>query len=346
MLPAKLRPMDFRSIASHLISGRELESAQARELMRLMIAGEATEGQIGAALGALAAKGTTSRELADFATVVREHATEVLGGPPNLVDTCGTGGGAPSFNISTAAALVASAAGATIAKHGNRAVTSTCGSADVLEAFGVRLGLEPEKILHLLETVGLAFMFAPNHHPALKHVGKVRKELGFRTVFNLIGPLANPAGASRQLVGVYDPNLVRPMAEALASLGIDKAFVVHGDDGLDEISPVTSTRVARVESGTVQEEIWQPEDFGLEAIEPAACAEGGSLGENASILREAIGDPDSPRCAAVLPSAAAAIFLAGLESDLLKSQGRAREAVASGRAAEKLVQLAEASQAA
>lgn len=314
--------------------------------MRLMISGEATEGQIGAALAALAAKGVTSRELADFASEVQQHATEVKGGPPTLVDTCGTGGGAPSFNISTAAAITACAAGAAIAKHGNRAVTSTCGSADVLEAFGVRIGLEPEKILHLLDSIGIAFMFAPAHHPALKNVGNVRRELGFRTVFNMLGPLANPAGASRQLIGVYDPSLVRPMAEAAAAIGIERAFVVHGNDGLDEISPVTSTRVAQVAKGAVSDLEWQPEDFGLDPVEPAACAEGRDLDENAAILCEAISNADSPRCAAILPSAAAAIVLAGLETELPAAAARARDAVASGSALAKLEQLAEASQAA
>src|SRR5687768_5986088 len=173
--------MDFSQIAGRLLAGHELTADEARTLMRLMISGDATEGQIGGALSLLSQKGVSGKELAAFAEEVREHATIVKGAPENLVDTCGTGGGASSFNISTAAAIIASAAGACIAKHGNRSVTSKCGSADVLEALGVRIGLEPEKLLRMLETIGIAFMFAPAHHPALKYVGKVRKELGFRT---------------------------------------------------------------------------------------------------------------------------------------------------------------------
>src|SRR6185503_3488462 len=167
--------------------------------------------------------------------------------------------------------------GATIAKHGNRSVTSKCGSADVLESLGVRIGQEPEKLLHMLESIGIAFMFAPAHHPALKYVGKVRKELGFRTIFNMLGPLANPAGAKRQLIGVYDKTLLKPMAEALAILGVEKAYVVHGDDGLDEVSPVSNTSVTEVNSGSVTERTFAPSDFGMEPLDQGSLTCGESV---------------------------------------------------------------------
>ena len=337
--------MDFSHLAGRLIAGHELAANEARALMCLMITGEASEGQIGSALSLLSQKGVTGHELAAFAEEVREHATAVRGAPENLVDTCGTGGGAPSFNISTAAAIIASAAGATIAKHGNRSVTSKCGSADVLEALGVRIGLEPEKLLHMLESIGIAFMFAPAHHPALKYVGKVRKELGFRTIFNMLGPLANPAGAKRQLIGVYDKTLLMPMAEALAALGVEKAYVVHGNDGLDEVSPVTTTSTAIVDGGKVHSESLSPKDFGLEPLDPAALAAGETVEENAALLIEAISDAGSKRFLAVLPSAAVAISLAGLGSSFEKCAELARNAVKIGAAKAKLNQLAEGSQA-
>lgn len=337
--------VEFTPLISHILAGRALEAGQARELIRGMITGELTEGQIGAALAALAMKGVDGRELAAFAAEVRAHATAVQSGPADLVDTCGTGGGAPSFNISTAAALIASAAGATIAKHGNRAVTSACGSADVLEALGVRIGADPEHLLHMLETVGIAFMFAPAHHPALKHVGKVRRELGFRSIFNMLGPLANPAGAKRLLIGAYDPALLRPMAEALAALGTERAFVVHGEDGLDEISPATGTYVCEVREGSVVERTIGPSDFRLEPVHPAALAPGDTLVDNAALLVEAISDAGSSRAKAVLPSAAVAIYLAGRASDLPRGAEMALEAIRSGAAAQKLQALVEASQA-
>jgi len=338
--------MEFAPFAYGVLAGRPLDAESAQTLMRAMITGELTEGQIGAALALLAAKGVSGAELAAFAAEVRAHATQVQSSHPDLVDTCGTGGGASSFNISTAAALIAAAAGVTIAKHCNRAVTSACGSADVLEHLGVPVGSEPEQLLHMLDTVGIAFMFAPSHHPALKHVGKVRRELGFRTIFNMIGPLANPAGAKRQLVGVFDPGILRPMAEALAALGTERAFIVHGNDGLDEISPITSTSVCEVSDGNVIDRSLSPEDFELTPVSPSAIAPDDSIAGNAAILIEAISDPDSARCRAVMPSAAAAIFLGGRAPDLKSAAAKAHESVANGSAKRKLEALAEASQAA
>lgn len=304
--------------------------------MGYLIQGEATEAQIAGALVALAAKGATAGELAAFASLLREHAVVVKSDQPNLIDTCGTGGGLPSFNLSTAAAIVASAAGVPVAKHGNRAVTSTCGSADVLESLGVRLTADPEAAAHILSTVGIVFLFAPAYHPALKAVGKVRRELQVRTVFNQLGPLLNPAGAKRQLVGVFDPSLLRPTAEALGLLGLEHGFVVCGEDGLDEVSPCGPTRVVEVRAGKLTETTLRPEDFGQTPVPVEAIAPGADVAENAAILREAIRDPDSPRSKAILPGAAMAVYLGG-NADTFADAARVAEfAIRSGAAARKL----------
>lgn len=329
----------FAEIIHPLLERRDLTREQAMGLMRFLMSGEASDAQIGAALIAMRMKGCTTQELAAFATVLREHAATISHSYSDLVDTCGTGGGSPSFNISTAAALVAAAAGVKIAKHGNRGQTSSCGSADVLETLGVVIQSDPERLLYMLDTVGIVFLFAQAHHRAMAHVGPARKELQVRTIFNQLGPLANPAGATRQLIGVYDPVLMRSMGEALNQLGTERALIVHGDDGLDEISPVGSTHYIKVWNGRVTPGQFSPNDFGLEPVEPSALAPGESLEENGAILREAISDANSKRCHAVLPSAAAAIWLAGLVHDLKEGAAMARETVESGKAAAKLDQL-------
>jgi anthranilate phosphoribosyltransferase len=331
--------MDFPTLLAPLAEGKDLAPDQAEALMDYLMGGEATAAQIGGALMALRVKGTTTAELAAFARVLRRHAATLRHEYDDLVDTCGTGGGRPSFNISTAAAVAASAAGVRIAKHGNRAVTSRCGSADVLEALGVRLEADPERLLHLLDTVGLVFLFAPHHHPAMRHVGPARRELGVRTVFNQLGPLANPACASRQLIGVYEPGLMRSMGEALRVLGTRRALIVHGRDGLDEISPVADTEYVKVWDGQVTSGRLSVKDFGLDAVPEDALAPGETAEENAAILREALEDPSSPRSRAILPSAAAAIWLGGQAENLPSATERAREAVASGAAARKLGEL-------
>lgn len=329
----------FAEIIHPLLERRDLTRDQARALMRFLMSGEATDAQVGAALIALRIKGCTTQELAAFASVLREHAATISHSFSNLVDTCGTGGGIPSFNISTAAAIVACAAGAKIAKHGNRAQTSACGSADVLEALGVVIQADPERLLHILESVGIVFLFAQAHHHAMRHVGPARKQLQVRTVFNQLGPLANPAGATRQLIGVYDPALMRSMGEALNLLGTQRALIVHGDDGLDEISPVGTTHYIKVWDGRVSPGQFGPADFGCDPVDPSALAPGDSLESNAAILREAISDGGSPRAQVVVPSAAAAIWLAGLAHDLKEAAALARETVRDGRAARKLDEL-------
>jgi anthranilate phosphoribosyltransferase len=336
--------MSFPDLVQPLIERKDLSESQAVELMRHLMSGEATEAQIGGVLLGLRIKGCTTRELAAFASVLRERAASVTHSFDDLVDTCGTGGGIPSFNISTAAAIVAAAAGVRIAKHGNRGVTSKCGSADVLEHLGVRIGGDQETLAHQLDTSRIVFLFAPSHHPAMRYVGKARQELGLRTVFNQLGPLANPAGAKRQLIGVYDGALMRSMAEALRLLGSERVLIVHGDDGLDEISPCTTTEYVRIWDGKISTGKFSPSDFGTELVDPAALEPADDCDGNAAILREAISDLESPRAQAILPSAAAAIWIGGLEDNLIAATDRARAAISSGRATEKLEQLIVASE--
>lgn len=309
--------------------------------MAYLVDGEASELEIGAALTAIRAKGATAVELAAFAAIIRKRAESVKTELPDLVDTCGTGGGHSTFNISTAAAIIASAAGAKVAKHGNRAVTSNCGSADVLEALGVRLGSEPEHVLHQLESIGLAFFFAPHHHPTLRNVAAARKALGIRTVFNQLGPLANPADAKRQLIGVYDRRLTHRMGEALRLLGTHRALVVHGADGLDEISPCAGTFVTKLWDGHVTEIEFSPKDFDIDPLRLEQIAPGATIAENATMLRAAISEPQSVYCAAAIPSAAAALWLAGMANDVREGAARARDAVTSGAAIHKLQSLVE-----
>jgi len=335
--------MTYAELVLPLVQRRDLDPERAGALMRFLIGGEATDAQIGGVLLALRVKGCTTRELAAFAAELRAHAAVLPSNPDGLVDTCGTGGGIPSFNISTAAAFVAAGAGVRIAKHGNRAMSSKCGSADVLEAMGVPFGGEPEHLAHVLESVGLVFMFAQSHHPAMRHVARARKELGQRTVFNQLGPLLNPAGARRQLIGVYDPGLMRSMGEALNHLGCERAYLVHGLEGLDEISPSGPTEVVRVWHGRVSGETFEPKDFGLEPVDASALEPGETIEEAAAILREAITDPESPRAQAIVPSAAAAIHLAGIADTLPEAAERALQSIAGGAALAKLERLVEES---
>jgi len=323
-------PKTFGEMMQPVLESRDLDPATAEALMGYLMGGDATDAQIGAMLAAYRVKGANTRELAAFARVLREKSLQVAHDIPNLVDTCGTGGGIPSFNLSTAAAIVAASAGAKIAKHGNRAVTSTCGSADVLEAAGIKFGGDPEQLGHQLATLGIVFLFAPSHHPAMKHVGGARKQLGFRTVFNQLGPLANPAGAKRQLIGVYEVAIMRSMGEALKELGAERALIVRGTDGLDEISPCAPTEFVRLEDGYVSVGTFTPADFGLEPIDASALVPGKDLVASARILEEAVTDADSPRCAAILPNAAAALWLAGVAQDLAEGAAFARNAVRNG----------------
>jgi anthranilate phosphoribosyltransferase len=331
--------MTFSELVQPLVERKDLNEVQAANLMTYVMSGDATDAQIGAVLLGLRMKGCTTIELASFVRVLRSKAAAIGHSHTNLVDTCGTGGGAKSFNISTAAALIASAAGANIAKHGNRAVTSSCGSADVLESLGVIITGDHERLAHILDAAHIVFLFAQAHHPSWRHVGKARKDLGVRTVFNQLGPLLNPAGASRQLIGVYDAGLMRSMGEALKMLDCERALLVHGCDGLDEISPVTDTQVVKVWDGEVTSGLLTLSEFGLSPVPASALEPGSTVAENADILKESISNPHSVRAHAVLPSAAAAIWIAGLETSLPDAVERAREAISSGAAYSKLEQL-------
>ena len=258
---------------ARLLDGEDLSRAESRDVMGSIMAGEATPAQIGGFLVALRLKGETPAEIAGAAEAMRSHAIMVRPKRDDLVDTAGTGGdGGKTFNISTAAALVAAAAGAGVAKHGNRSVSSQSGSADVLEALGFELDLTPERIADSIDTLGFGFMFAPVHHPAMKHAGPVRHELAARTVFNVLGPLTNPAGARAQVVGVYSPHLVPVIADVLAQLDARRAFVVHGAGGIDELSPAGPNLVCEVVDGSVTRREIDPLELGIRAATRPSCA--------------------------------------------------------------------------
>jgi anthranilate phosphoribosyltransferase len=336
--------MSARAQLESLIARQDLGWQEAQGLMRYIMSGDADDAWIAGALIALRMKGVTGTELAAFADVMRDHALSLGQTHPHLVDTCGTGGGRSTFNLSTGAAIVAAAAGAKVAKHGNRAVTSSCGSADVLEALGVVLLADPEQLQHMLDSVGIVFLFAQHHHPAMRHLGSARKALGVRTVFNQLGPLANPAGAKRQLIGVYDLALVRPMAEALDQLACERALVVYGEDGMDEISPCATTHFIEVKGANLTEGRFSPEDFGATALPSNALIGGSTPLENGAILRRALSDSESPQAAALIPNAAAALYLADM-GDLKSCADLARATIASGAAIHKLDDLIEVTRA-
>jgi anthranilate phosphoribosyltransferase len=321
---------------TRLLEGHDLTRAEAREVMGTIMRGEATQAQIGGFLVALRFKGETAAEIAGCAEAMREHVLPVKPQRQDLVDTAGTGGdNAHTLNISTAAALVAAAAGAGVAKHGNRAVSSSSGSADVLEALGFTLELPPERIEQSIDELGFGFLFAPTHHPAMKHAAAARRELATRTVFNVLGPLTNPAGARAQVVGVFAPDLVPTIAAVLSELGAHRAFVVHGAEGIDELSPAGPNLVAEVVDGTVVERVIDPLDIGVPRCMHGALS-GGTPAENAAIIRSVLSGADGGARDAIVLNAAGAIAAAGHAEDLREGVELAREVVASGAAAERL----------
>jgi anthranilate phosphoribosyltransferase len=329
----------IRPAIARLLDGHDLSRAEARGAMDTIMSGEATQAQIGAFLVALRIKGETADEIAGCAQAMREHVLVVQPVRQDLVDTAGTGGdGSSTLNLSTAAALVAAAAGAGVAKHGNRAVSSASGSADVLEALGFELELTPERIAGSIDELGFGFLFAPAHHPGFKHAAPVRRELATRTVFNLLGPLTNPAGARSQVVGVYAPELVPTIAEVLAQLGARRAFVVHGAGGIDEFSPAGPNLVCEVIEGVVHERVIDPVDLGVPRCRPEELR-GGSREENAEAIRSVFAGESGPRRDAILLNAAGAVAAAGHADDLREGLVLAAEAVDSGAAAERLEQL-------
>jgi len=334
----------IQNALSQLLDGKDLSRDDARRVMDTIMSGEATPAQIGGFLVALRLKGETAAEIAGAAEAMRSHVVAVQPKRDDLVDTAGTGGdGGKTFNISTAAALVAAAAGAGVAKHGNRSVSSQSGSADVLEALGFQLELTPERIAESIDSLGFGFMFAPTHHPAMKHAGPVRRELAARTIFNVLGPLTNPAGARAQVVGVYSPLLVPVIADVLAQLEARRAFVVHGAGGIDELSPAGPKLVCEVVEGTVTRREIDPLELGVPRCDPDELR-GGGAEENAQRIREVFHGGNGGRRSAILLNAAGAIAAGGHAADLREGLEIAREALESGAAAARLDRLIEFSQ--
>ncbi len=331
--------MSIQNAINQVISHADLSAEEMVEVMHTIMTGGATPAQIGAFLIGLRMKGETVTEIAAAATVMRELAQRVDVEAQNLVDTCGTGGDSSgTFNISTASAFVAAAAGARVAKHGNRSISSKSGSADVLEAAGVRLDLNPEQVRRCLDEVGIGFMFAPAHHSAMKHAIGPRREIGARTVFNVLGPLTNPAGAPNQVLGVFSKDLLEPMAEVLQKLGSHHVLVVHARDGLDEISIAVETDVAELKDGQIRHFSVSPEMFGLKRNSlDALKAEDAQ--QSLKIIRSVLEDTAGPARDIVCINAGAAIYAAGVADSLEDGVKRADKAISSGDAHKKLDQL-------
>ena len=331
--------MDIQQALAAIIERQDLSHSQITAVMRQIMGGEATDAQIGGFLIGLRMKGETAEEIAGAAEVMRALASRVQVAEERLVDTCGTGGsGSGKFNVSTAAALVAAAAGAKVAKHGNRAASSKSGSADLLEAAGVAILLSPEEVARCIDTVGLGFLFAPSHHGAMKHAIGPRREMAVRTLFNLLGPLTNPAGARRQLLGVYDGALLEKMAEVLQRLGAEQALVVHSADGLDEISVSAPTRVAELKAGGIKSYEIAPEDFGIKRS-PLAGMKAQDPAASLALVQGALSGKMAAAADLVALNAGAAIYVAGLAASLADGVVMAQDAIGSGQASEKLKEL-------
>lgn len=331
--------MTIQEAITKLIDGRDLSRAEMTMVMNQIMSGEATDAQIGAFLIGLRIKGETVDEIAGAATVMRQKATPIATMHAVVVDTCGTGGDhSGTFNISTTAAFVAAGAGLCVAKHGNRAATSQCGSADVLKALGVNIEASPEVVSRCLDEVGIGFLFAPALHGAMKHAIGPRREIGARTIFNALGPLTNPAGASRQVVGVYSPALTETLADVLKALGSNRAFVVHGADGLDEITLTGPTRVSELKDGRVSTYEVRPEAFGLKPVDGRAL-KGGEVEDNAQMALSVLKGETGPKRDVVLLNAAAALVVGDKAADLGEGIGIAAEVIDSGKALAKLEAL-------
>jgi len=326
-----------------VVDGHPVDRAESQAAMAAIMGGECTPAQIGAFLIALRMRGETVDQISGFAEAMRESCVRIRTKHPDVVDTCGTGGDAlDTFNISTAAALVAAAAGVPVAKHGNRSVSSKCGSADVLTELGVRVDLEPVEVEACLDEVGIGFLFAPSHHPAMKHAIGPRRELGMRTVFNVLGPLTNPAGARRQLLGVFDPALTELIAGTLRELGSEHAVVVHGLDGLDELSTLGPTRISELRDGEVRTYAVAPEQFGLHRAEALDLA-GGEPEQSAQVLLRSLSGEACPQRDIVALNAGGAIYVGGRADSIEDGIVVAQEAIASGAALATLDRLREMS---
>ncbi len=336
--------MDMQQAIRAVTEGRDLSSSEMTEVMRAIMSGAATPAQIGGFLIGLRMKGETVEEIAAAARVMRELATPVMVDKHRLVDTCGTGGDAAcTFNVSTASAFVAAAAGARVAKHGNRSVSSRSGSADVLEAAGVRLDLDPADVARCIDEIGVGFMFAPMHHGAMKHAIGPRREMGVRTLFNLLGPLTNPAGAPCQVIGVFDVRWLEPLARVLGRLGSEHVLVVHAEDGMDEISIASPTHVAELRAGEVHTYTVAPEQFGMQRADLAALKVADAE-QSLALIRRVLDGEAGPAADIVALNAGAAIYAAGVASTLDTGIEQARRVIASGAAAEKLRALASLTQ--
>ncbi len=334
--------MDITAALAALVDGNNLTQEETAEVFHVIMSGEATPAQIGAFLAAIRVKGETPEEIAGAATTMRALSTQVEVEHPNLVDTCGTGGsGTKLFNISTAAAFVAAAAGAKVAKHGNRKMTSFCGSADLLEAAGVNLELTPEQIATCISEVGVGFMFAPAHHSAMRFAGPVRQEIGIRTMMNVLGPMTNPAGARRQVIGVFSTEWQRRMAEVLKILGATHAMIVHSD-GLDEIRLDKPTHVVELKDGEITEYEITPGDFGIEA-RSAEELTAQSVEESLALVKQSLTEPDSAAADIVSLNAGAAIYVSGVATSLANGVAMAQDAISAGLAKERLEELARVS---
>lgn len=328
-------PAAIRKVMAH----EDLTDAEMTTVMQRIMSGEATPAQIGGFLIGLGMKGETVPEITAAARVMRELATQVKVTAPHLVDTCGTGGdGQGTFNISTATAFVVAAAGGHVAKHGNRSVSSSSGSADVLEAAGACLELTPEAVATCIEEVGVGFIFAPRHHQAMRHAIGPRREMGVRTVFNLLGPLTNPAGAPNQLLGVFATRWVRPMAEVLQALGSQRVMIVHSEDGLDEISIGAATQVAELKDGVITEYRLQPEDFGMQQVDLSSLRVD-SAQQSLEMIQAIFDGMPGPATDLLALNAGAAIYVAGIESTLAAGVARAQSLLASGEVRAQLTQF-------
>jgi anthranilate phosphoribosyltransferase len=336
--------MDIQAAIAEVIEGRSLSTEQMISVMRMIMTGEASDAQIAGFLVALRMKGETVDEITGAATVMRELATGVKVSGDHLVDIVGTGGdGASIFNVSTASTFVVAAAGGQVAKHGNRSVSSKSGAADLLEAAGVRLDLSPQQVARCVESVGVGFMFAQNHHSAMRHAIGPRKELATRTIFNLLGPITNPAGVANQLLGVFSRQWVRPIAEVLLDLGSNHVLVVHSADGLDEISVGSETFVAELKNGEITQYTITPEQFGIERSNLSGLKVAGAE-QSLALIKSLLKGDEGPASDIVALNAGAAIYAAGIAQSLEEGVKIAQDVLASGVASEKLNELAEVSQ--
>lgn len=329
----------LREVLAQVIQGENLSRETARQAMDHIMSGQASETQVGAVLTALRMKGVTAGEIAGFADTMRKNAANIRPKQTDLIDTCGTGGdGKNTFNVSTTVAFVLAGAGLAVAKHGNRGVSSSCGSADVLIALGVEVDLQPQAVEQTINETGIGFLFAPVFHQAMKYAAKPRKELGFRTVFNLLGPLTNPAQASRQLLGVYEPELTAKAAEALVNLGVKRAMVVHSYDGMDEISTAAPTHVSEVNGENIRHYVINPADYGF-AVPEENAYRGGQPEQNAAIVLGVLRGQPGPQRDIVLLNAAAALVVGDKAADIREGLTLAAASLDSGAALGKLEAL-------